>query len=374
VFYPVDGARVTSDYQGGFRSTGGHSGIDFGAPKGSPIRAVAGGRVLSVGWGGKYGNLVTVQHDDGSVGYYAHLHQFGVQMNQRIDVGSYIGQVGSTGNSTGPHLHFEVRQNGSPVNPMPWLTNASQGPGQTPSGDLYSLPPGENTYSTVERDNADLLAALEATEAPRMAMSTPGGGFLPAAGGVLTDSIGSQQLDNNPLALETMLGEEARFDQRVPAGFDMAQLQATAPVSSTWTQPALYAPTGNPAGSGNPFDRLRNAIAAKESGGNYSAVNPTSGALGKYQIIPGNIASWSKAALGYSITPQQFLRDPSVQDRIATYQLGQYYNKYGAAGAALAWYAGEGALSYSSAARNRPQGAYPSMNSYVQDVLRRAGL
>jgi hypothetical protein len=116
------------------------------------------------------------------------------------------------------------------------------------------------------------------------------------------------------------------------------------------------------------FSAFVNSIAKQESGGNYGAVNKSSGALGKYQIMPANIASWSKAALGHSVTTQQFLNSPKLQDQIAQSKLRYYYNKYGAAGAAKAWYGGEGAARSTS---TRKQGAYPSIAAYAAKVTGR---
>jgi hypothetical protein len=133
----------------------------------------------------------------------------------------------------------------------------------------------------------------------------------------------------------------------------------------------------NPTGSGGNLQSFINAIVGQESGGSYGAVNKSSGALGKYQIMPGNISSWSQQALGRSITPSQFLSSPQLQDTIAQKQLGNYYNQYGPAGAAVAWYAGEGnARKYvaNPSGWNKKQGAYPSVSQYVQSILRRMGM
>lgn len=119
------------------------------------------------------------------------------------------------------------------------------------------------------------------------------------------------------------------------------------------------------------------AISSKESGGNYKAVNKHSGALGKYQIMPANIASWSKAALGKSISTQEFLSNPDLQEKVAQHKLGEYFSKYGAAGAAVAWYAGEGnAKKYVANGgkgydKKQGGGLYPSVNSYAQDIVKR---
>jgi murein DD-endopeptidase MepM/ murein hydrolase activator NlpD len=98
-----------------------HYGIDFGAGAGSPIRAAAAGKVLSAGWIGGYGNTTIIDHGGGMATLYAHQSSFGVSAGQQVSAGQTIGAVGSTGNSTGPHLHFEVRVNGQAVDPAGYL-------------------------------------------------------------------------------------------------------------------------------------------------------------------------------------------------------------------------------------------------------------
>lgn len=115
-----------------------------------------------------------------------------------------------------------------------------------------------------------------------------------------------------------------------------------------------------------------NAIAGQESGGNYNAENGDTGAYGKYQIIPSNWPSWAEEAGIGADAP----RTPENQEIVARFKLGQYYDKYGARGAAIAWYGGEGALNYSEEALNRKQGdngEYPSINEYADEVLGRMG-
>ena len=124
------------------------------------------------------------------------------------------------------------------------------------------------------------------------------------------------------------------------------------------------------------FGALVSAISGKESGGNYGAVNPDSGAMGKYQIMPGNIAGpggWDMEILGRNITTQQFLSSPKLQEQIAQGKLKQYYNQYGPAGAAAAWYAGPGAAK-SWQGNNAGQGAYPSVRNYVLAILKAMGV
>lgn len=114
---PLDNLRVTSEF--GPRWGTQHSGIDFGAPSGTPIKSVADGTVTRVANDpGGYGNWVEVKHADGSTSRYAHMSAFGkIKVGQEIGAGTVLGAVGSTGNSTGPHLHFEWRKNGVAVNP-----------------------------------------------------------------------------------------------------------------------------------------------------------------------------------------------------------------------------------------------------------------
>lgn len=98
-----------------------HTGQDFAVPAGTPALAVSSGRVSFVGWDGGYGNLVRVRHAGGVETYYGHLSQTSVRVGQRVRTGQQIGAVGSTGNSTGPHLHLEVRVDDQPHDPMAWL-------------------------------------------------------------------------------------------------------------------------------------------------------------------------------------------------------------------------------------------------------------
>lgn len=99
-----------------------HTGDDIAAPEGSPIRAAKGGRVLWAGWKKAYGNTIIVDVGGGMTTLYGHASKVGVRPGQPVQAGEYIGNVGSTGFSTGPHLHFEVRQNGHPINPIGYLT------------------------------------------------------------------------------------------------------------------------------------------------------------------------------------------------------------------------------------------------------------
>lgn len=156
--------------------------------------------------------------------------------------------------------------------------------------------------------------------------------------------------------------------------------QANNSVPAIYGQSYVGGGQSNVAGDST-FERFINAISAQESGGNYGARNRTSGAMGKYQIMPSNIAGtgrgWDYEILGRDISTQQFMSDPNLQEQIARGKLKQYYDQMGPGGAAIAWYAGPSAgLKYarSGYASKTNQGAYPSINSYMQSILRRFGL
>lgn len=117
--WPLNGT-LTSHY--GVRKKRKHDGIDIAAPKGTPIFAAASGKVIFSGWGPTgYGKMVIIKHNHKWVTVYAHNSKNRVKKNQRVKKGQKIAYVGSTGRSTGPHVHFEVRENREPINPLNYL-------------------------------------------------------------------------------------------------------------------------------------------------------------------------------------------------------------------------------------------------------------
>jgi len=119
------GYRLTSGFGTRTSPTKGtsefHTGQDFAVPSGTGARAATDGEVVFTGWAGGYGNLVRLRHANDVESWYAHLSRISVTVGDKVERGSVIGMTGSTGNSTGPHLHLETRVHGNPTDPIPWL-------------------------------------------------------------------------------------------------------------------------------------------------------------------------------------------------------------------------------------------------------------
>ena len=132
--YPVMGPRVSSSY-GNRRHPlrkvkHHHQGVDLAAPSGAPIRAVADGQVMFADPYAGYGKLVVIQHDGGLTSHYGHCARILVQPGTHVRAGDIIGTVGSTGISTGPHLHFELRKSGKSLDPerlLPGIADSAEG-------------------------------------------------------------------------------------------------------------------------------------------------------------------------------------------------------------------------------------------------------
>lgn len=154
---PIDGARMSSGYgmrrhpiQGYTRM---HHGLDFAAPTGTPIMAAGSGVVEQAGRNGSYGHYIRIRHPNNYHTAYAHLSRYagGITKGQRVKQGQTIGYVGSTGLSTGPHLHYEVHHRGKNVNPASVKTP----PGRTLEGDELKR------FQLVKSGLEELYAAIE---------------------------------------------------------------------------------------------------------------------------------------------------------------------------------------------------------------------
>lgn len=120
---PVSGGSLSARFgqRGSHWASGYHTGLDFVVPTGTAAHAVTSGVIMSTGNAGAYGNRVILQAADGTQFYYAHLSRISVSRGTRVLAGHQIGLTGETGNTTGPHLHFEVRRAGVPTDPAKWL-------------------------------------------------------------------------------------------------------------------------------------------------------------------------------------------------------------------------------------------------------------
>ena len=122
---PVEGVTLTSGYgmrdHPILRRRARHNGVDLAAPRGTPVYATADGTVEMAQYYSSYGNYVQLAHGADMETRYAHLSSYTVSPGQQVRMGDLIGYVGSTGRSTGPHLHYEVRVGGDPVNPIPYM-------------------------------------------------------------------------------------------------------------------------------------------------------------------------------------------------------------------------------------------------------------
>lgn len=122
---PVPGASISSRFGNRIdpfvRQPAMHSGIDFRAGRGTPVHATADGVVIDAGRNGGYGNMVEIEHAAGLNTRYGHLSKILVKTGDRVEIGTVIGEAGSTGRSTGPHLHYEIRKSGNAINPIRYL-------------------------------------------------------------------------------------------------------------------------------------------------------------------------------------------------------------------------------------------------------------
>ncbi|WP_223162630.1 M23 family metallopeptidase [Nocardioides antri] len=115
---PTRGYQLTATFgNAGSLWSSDHTGLDFAAPEGTPLFAIGDGVVTEVGYDGAYGNKTVIRLEDGTELWYCHQSSQSVAVGQSVSAGDVIGAIGSTGNSTGPHLHLEVRRHGEPVDP-----------------------------------------------------------------------------------------------------------------------------------------------------------------------------------------------------------------------------------------------------------------
>lgn len=170
--WPVPGYERLSSHFGHRSSPGGigstnHQGIDIPAPTGTPIIAVKEGTVKTAGPSGGYGNCVVIDHENGYETLYGHMSQITCNAGDKVKPGDVIGKIGSTGNSTGPHLHFGILKNGVYVDPEPYLTGRELvKPGEEVSENLTENEPAQTQPSSGENNKKKDKEQTTTTQAP----------------------------------------------------------------------------------------------------------------------------------------------------------------------------------------------------------------
>lgn len=186
-------------------------------------------------------------------------------------------------------------------------------------------------------------------------------------------SIAAQRDAQRKQQDEAFAWQKAYIDRMNMINATTQQIAGGAGFSS---KPSSYE-LSNKAGGTSQFERFINSISKKESNNNYGAMNSQSGAMGKYQIMPfniqGQLRGWDYEALGKDITTAQFMKSPELQEKIARYKLQQYYDKYGPAGASIAWYAGPSAaqkyVNTGQVSTRGEFGGYPSVYAYMNAIM-----
>ena len=295
-----------------------HTGVDMSGAYGTPIRAVAPGIVEQANlMDNVYGNQLILGHGKQQETMYGHMAQLIAEEGERVRRGQVIGYMGSTGMSTGDHLHFETWNKGQPVDPLQYLRP-------------------ENMISNMQ-DAIDPETRTRMINRRRSAQQIIGSG---APGGMAESSA-------SPVS---PMGPASPASPASPMQRPMPMQQQSNPQMQAFLQ----------------------AISQQESGNNYGAVGVPTGsgtAYGKYQILDQNFVNpggWDLEALDKDITLEQYMRNPKFQEKIARTKLRDYFQQYGPGGAAKAWYAGPGNADLNS---DSAQYGGPSVNDYSASVL-----
>lgn len=216
---PEGGTMSAFPVMGGYRKSSGygmrrnpvsgimklHAGIDLAAPTGTGIAATEAGTVTHAGWMGGGGNVVRVNHGNGFDTWYLHMSRIGVKNGQQVGAGQRIGDVGSTGNSTGPHLHFETRYGGNPKDPSGYLAGLPHG-GYSPEEMMAGgTDTSKMTPDMVNAMLAEVAQAASGTEAAQFKM--------PGLSGHIVPGMTTAMLGNNAMAAAASAGSLGWFGE-----------------------------------------------------------------------------------------------------------------------------------------------------------------
>src|SRR5215217_1310752 len=235
---PVKGTKTS-----GFGPRGGrnHDGVDIAAPSGTPVHAAACGVVTTRGVQSGYGNIVCIDHGSGFTTCYAHLSGFNVRNGQQVHAGDVIGYVGTTGHSTGPHLHFETRVNGQARNPEPYLSGSQRAPGShSRTAPAKSTSGSGSTRTADSKPSSSSSGSAEGTETQSStadASSSSSGGAKPTA-----TVQGRQAPPAQPAPEQQAAPAPAPAEQPAPAPEQQQATPAPAPVEQAAPAPEQSAP------------------------------------------------------------------------------------------------------------------------------------
>ncbi len=312
-----------------------HTGIDYGLPQGTEVKAAASGKVIAAGWTDVgYGNEVMIDHGNGVVSLYGHLSQVDAKVGDTVQAGQEIGLSGSTGNSTGPHLHFGVEVNGKWVDPTPYL-NGSTSTSQTP----LTLQTGGTLGTTMSSTTPIYMMPIMP-----MLQSYGGIALMPVQYGSAAGSAAASQ------AGQAASSPTAAGQQQSTSGVGGADA-----TSGSWAGGALNSLIEQAAQTSGVSASLLSAVVQAESGGDPNAES-SAGAKGLMQLMDGTASTYG---VSNSFDPQQNLAGGSQYLRTL---LDQYS---GNEQLALAAYnAGPGAV---SAYGGVPP--YSETQNYIQKVM-----